>query len=89
MNTLIPANVIQFFNDINRGGLWKPNEQTFRVGTLFWKVFSVSKNKLQQQFLLSLNQRRVFQEIVNVFFYENFAGYAFHFPQCAQKVIMF
>ena len=88
INTFIPVNVSQFFNDINRGGLWKPNEQTFCVGTLCWQVFtelSVSKNKLQQQCLPSLNQQRVFQEIVNVIFYENFAGYALSFSTMCAK----
>ena len=88
MNPLIPANVTQFFNDINRGWLWKAYEQTFRVGTLCWQVFtelSVSKNELQQQFLSSLNQRRVFQEIVNVIFYENFASCVLSFPTMCAK----
>ena len=50
MNSLIPANVTQFFYDLICGGLWKPNEQTFHEGTLCWQVFtelSVSKNELQ------------------------------------------
>ena len=88
MNSLFPANVTQFFNDINRGGLWKPYEQTFPVGTLCWQVFtelSVSKNEFQQQFLSSLNQRRVFQEIGDVSFHENFASNAMSFPTMCAK----
>ena len=86
MDTSIPQNVANFFNEINRGGLWKPNENTFRVGTLCWQVFSelsVSRNEVRQQFLSSLNQRRVFQEIINVIFYENCTDFDFS-TMCAK-----
>ena len=87
ISTLIPADVTQFFNYINRGGLWKPNKQTFHVGTLCWQVFAElsTKNELQQQFLSSLNQPSVFQEIVTVIFYENSSGYTLSFPTMCAK----
>ena len=87
ISTLIPADVTQFFNYINRGGLWKPNKQTFHVGTLCWQVFAElsTKNELQQQFLSSLNQPSVFQEIVTVIFYEYSSGYTLSFPTMCAK----
>jgi len=30
----IPENALQFLHDINRGGLWKPNVETFQIGAL-------------------------------------------------------
>ena len=65
INFVVPENAVQFFEDINRGGLRKPNLETFQIGTLCWRIFfELSKNDLRQQFLSSLNHRDVFTDRV-------------------------
>ena len=66
----------------------KPNEQTFRVGTPAGRClqsFQFQRMSFSNSSCRALNQRRVFQEIVNVIFYENFTGYALSFPTMYAK----
>ena len=74
----VPSQATEFFKDINRGGLWKPNFETFQIGVLCWRIFAeLSQSDLKKQFLTSLNQRNVFTEIVSTVFYENDVDYSF------------
>ena len=71
LNENIPPRAINFFNEINRGGLWKPTAGIFQIGILCWKIFAeLSKTDLKQTFLTSDHQRDVFKEIVNVSFHD-------------------
>ena len=36
----IPPDMLNFFNEINCGGLWKPTTAFFDVGILCWKIFA-------------------------------------------------
>ena len=68
----VPVNAINFFNDINRGGLSKPTKEMFDVGMLCWGAFAeLSVEKLKKRFLSSVDQRSVFKEIVNIAFFES------------------
>ena len=68
----VPINAINFFNDINRGGLSKPTKEMFDVGMLCWGAFAeLSVEKLKKQFLSSADQQSVFKEIVNIAFFES------------------
>ena len=68
----VPVNAINFFNDINRGGLSKPTKEMFNVGMLCWGAFAeLSVEKLKKRFLSSVYQRSVFKEIVNIAFFES------------------
>ena len=68
----VPVNAINFFNDINRGGLSKPIKEMFDVGMLCWGAFAEpSVEKLKKRFLSSVDQRSVFKEIVNIAFCES------------------
>ena len=67
----VPSNAIKFFNDINRGGLWKPISDFYEIGILCWRIFAeLSTTALKHQFLLSDYQREVFKEIVNISFFD-------------------
>ena len=67
----IPDTANNFFKDINRGGLWKPTAEAFKIGCLCWNVFAeLSSEKLRQDFLSATNQRGVFVNIVLMAFYE-------------------
>ena len=68
----VSINAINFFNDINRGGLSKPTKEMFNVGMLCWGAFTeLSFEKLKKRFLSSVDQRSVFKEIVNIAFFES------------------
>ena len=68
---LISKNAREFFNAINRGGLWKPTPELFNVGCLCWTIFlELCQEQMRQTFLSGLNQREVFNEIVSMAFYE-------------------
>ena len=68
----VPVNAINFFNDINRCGLFKPTKKMFDVGMLCWGAFAeLSVKKLKKRFLSSVDQRSVFKEIVNIAFFES------------------
>ena len=68
----VPVNAINFFNDINRGGLYKPTKEMFNVGMLCWGAFAeLFDEKLKKRFLSSVGQRSVFKEIVNIAFFES------------------
>ena len=68
----IPINAINFFNDINCGGLSKPTKEMFDVGMLCWGAFAeLSVEELKKRFLSSADQRSVFKEIVNIAFFES------------------
>ena len=68
----VRINTINFFNDIDRGGLSKPTKEMFNVGMLCWGTFAeLSVEKLKKRFLSSVDQRSVFKEIVNIAFFEN------------------
>ena len=68
----VPVNAINFFNDINRGGLSKPTKEMFDVGMLCWGAFAeLSVEKLKKRFLSSVDQQSVFKEIVNIAFFES------------------
>ena len=61
----------EFFNAINRGGLWKPTPEIFNVGCLCWTIFAeLCQEQMRETFLSGLNQRKVFNEIVSMAFYE-------------------
>ena len=67
----LPDSVKQFFNSINRGGLWQPTPAYFKVGILCWRIFAeLSQNDLKKSFLNGLRQREVFTQIVNITFYD-------------------
>ena len=54
----VPSNAIRSFNDINRGGLWKPTCDIYEIGILCWRIFAeLSTTALKHQFLLSDYQR--------------------------------
>ena len=54
----VPINAINFFNNINRGGLSKPTKQMLDVGILCWGAFAeLSVEKLKKRFLSSVEQR--------------------------------
>ena len=40
ITTDLPDSVKQFFNSINRGGLWQPTPAYFKVGILCWRIFA-------------------------------------------------
>ena len=62
----IPETFHKFFNEINRGGLWKPTPDLFSLGCLCWQIFAeLSRENLWQRFLEADNQRDVFREIYN------------------------
>ena len=68
----VPINAINFFNDINCGGLSKPTKEMFDVGMLCWGAFAeLSVEKLKKRFLSSDDQQSVFKEIVNITFFES------------------
>ena len=68
----VPINAINFFNDINRGGLSKPTKEMFDVGMLCWGAFAeLSVEKLKKRFLSSAEQQSVFKEIVKIAFFES------------------
>lgn len=77
LDPLAPTSAIEFFRDINRGGLWKPNLETFKIGALCWQVFAeLSKSDLKNRFLTCQNQRFAFEEIINIVFYEKCSDYS-------------
>ena len=68
----VPINAINFFNDINRGGLSKPTKEMFDIGMLCWGAFAEpSVEKLKNRFLSSADQRSVFKEVENIAFFES------------------
>ena len=68
----VSVNAINFFNNINRGGLSKPTKEMFDVSMLCWGAFAeLSVEKLKKRFLSSVDQRSVFKEIVNIAFFES------------------
>ena len=68
---LIPKNTREFFNAINRVGLWKPTPEIFNVGYLCWRIFAeLCQEQMRETFLSGLNQKEVFNEIVSMAFYE-------------------
>ena len=72
IDSIVPKSAIEFFEDINRGWLWKSNLETFQIGVLCWRIFAeLSQHELKKQFLTGSNQRNVFSEVVNVVFHEN------------------
>ena len=67
----IPKNAKEFFNAINRGGLWKPTPELFNVRCLCWTIFAeLCQEQMRETFLNGLNQREVFNEIMSMAFYE-------------------
>ena len=51
----IPPDVLNFFNEINHGGLWKPTTALFEVGILCWKIFAeVAYTNLTLFFLMGM-----------------------------------
>ena len=67
----VPSNAIKFFNDIHRGGLWKPTCDIYEIDILCWRIFAeLSTTALKHQFLLSDYQREVFKEIVSISFFD-------------------
>ena len=56
----IPPDVLNFFNKINRGGLWKPTTAFFDIGILCWKIFAEIYTNLKHFFLNGHNQRNIF-----------------------------
>ena len=74
MDENVPPKAIDFYNEINRGGLWKPTADIFNIGILCWKVFAeISMTELKQKLLRCDHQRDVFKKIVNISFYDTCA----------------
>ena len=68
---MISETAHEFFSDINRGGLWKPNRELFDVGCLCCRVLAeLSTVSLRENFLKATNQQNMFKEIVVFSFYE-------------------
>ena len=60
------------FNQINRGGLWRPTPDLFGFGCLCWSVFAeLFNDSLQQRFYRRITKEKFFSEIVSLAFYEN------------------
>ena len=77
IDSVVPTSAIEFFDEINRGGLWKPNLEIFQIGVLCWGIFAaLSQHELKKQFVTGSNQRNVFSEVVNVVFHENCSDYS-------------
>ena len=53
MDKNVPPKAINFFNEINRGGFWKPTADIFNIGILCWKVFAETSMIGLKQKLLS------------------------------------
>ena len=59
--------MLNFFNEINRGGLWKPTTAVFDVGLLCWKIFAeIAYTNLKHFFLNGHDQRNIFKKIVSI-----------------------
>ena len=70
MDENVLPKAINFYNKINRGGLWKPTADIFNIGVLCWKVFAeISMTDLKQKLLRCDHQRDVFKKILNISFY--------------------
>ena len=68
---MISETALEFFSDINRGGLWKPTRKFFDVGCLCRRVLAeLSRESLREKILKASNQQNVFKEIVVLSFYE-------------------
>ena len=66
---MISETAYEFFNDINRRGLWKPTLKFFDVGFLCWRVFAeLSWVILRENFLKATNQQTVFKRDCCTFF---------------------
>ena len=69
----VPTQATDFFDEINRGGLWKPTAAIFNIGILCWRIFAqISMTGLKQKFMSSNNHREVFKEIFNLAFYDGY-----------------
>ena len=69
----VPTQATDFFDEINRGGLWKPTAAIFNIGIFCWKIFAeISMTGLKQKFMSSDNHREVLKEIVNLAFYDGY-----------------
>ena len=67
----IPPDVLNFFNKINRGGLWKPTTAFFDIGILCWKIFAeIAYTNLKHFFLNGHDQRNIFKKIVSIAIFE-------------------
>ena len=79
----VPTQATDFFNEINRGGLWKPTASIFNIGILCWRKFAeISMTGLKQKFMSSDNHREVFKEIVNLAFYDGYSIFNVHQRTC-------
>ena len=62
----IPPDVLSFFNEINRGGLWKPTTAFFDVG-----IFAeIAYTNLKHFFLNGHDQRSIFKKMVSIAIFE-------------------
>ena len=86
ITTDLPDSVVNFFNSINRGGLWKPTLNFYNIGILCWKVFAeITQKELKKIFLTCLRQRDVFIQIVNITFYNGTIVSPRHVPAFCHK----
>ena len=70
----VPPKAIDFYNEINRSGLWKPTADIFNIDILCWKVFAeISMIELKHKLLRCDHQRDIFKKIVNISFYDTCA----------------
>lgn len=70
-NVKLSNNAIAFFDSINRGGLWKPTLELFKVGLLCWRTFAeILQSSIKKSFLNTCYHRKLFSEIISISFYE-------------------
>ena len=57
MDENVPPKAIDFYNKINRGGLWKPTADVFNIGILCWKVFAeIDMTELNKSYYVAITK---------------------------------